>query len=263
MVLRHEKVVKFPVADMDVSKATQARAHGADPDTVTEFAEAMKAGEKFPPVILYAVDMTDGYEGKVVHVMGDGYKRRAAAQKIGMAELDAIVRKGSILDALLCNIEVNADQRAERWTNADKKNSIRMVLANPESSGWSDNRIAKACGVSDGMVTRVRAGEPGEKPARRVGADGRSQPASRPRLNGSAPKAAKAKDEKPAATKKPGGVLFDWHRFNEAFGVVQRAPDEIAKAYRGEKDSSEYSAADMALESLAKVFKTWQRRLAK
>jgi hypothetical protein len=108
-----------------------------------------------------------------------------------------------------------------------------------------------------------------EKPAKRTGKDGRQYTAKKPRKAKPAKeREAGDEDDKPKASKttdkpKPGSPLFDWSDFNKHFGVVARGPDAIAAAYKGEKDGTEYAASMRSLETLAKTFKGWQKRLGK
>ena len=257
MVAKTERVVKVAVEDMQIGYGTQARAE-VSTDTVKDFAEAMKRGDEFPPVILYEEDRTEHYEGKKVLIVGDGFKRRAAAQMIGLAELEAVVRKGTKFDALMCNITENQKQQAERWSLKDRRHSVRMVLGEPEGLQKTDSWIADLCGVSADLVATVRremeqeTGRPG--PSRRVGRDRKSYPAHKP-------KGGKASDNGQEA--KQGAPKYDWREFNRCFGVVARAPDEIVRAYPNEKEGTEHPAASRLLDTLAKVMKGWEKSLAK
>ncbi len=55
-------------------------------------------------------------------------------------------------------------------------------------------------------------------------------------LNESLPKKKRVRDRSP----KPGTEKFDWKGLEAAFGILARAPDDLARAYPKEKGSTEY-----------------------
>lgn len=63
--------------------------------------------------------------------------------------------------------------------------------------------------------------------------------------------------------RKSGQVRFDFHTADKHWGQVVRWPDQIAKAYQGEKASVEFREIDALLEKLAEVRKLWHKRLIK
>ena len=73
---------------------------------VQEYAEAMVAGDVFPPIIVYF----DGAE----HWLGDGFHRIESAKMIGRIEIDADVRQGTQRDAMLFGIGANAKHGLRR-----------------------------------------------------------------------------------------------------------------------------------------------------
>ena len=122
------------------------RAAGVSKATAAEYAEAMKAGALFPPVVVFV-------DSKGVHWLADGFHRCAAAELAGFAEVAADVREGSRKDALLHAASANASHGLRR-TNADKRRAVLLVLsAYPK---WSDRKIAEACGVDHKTVSAAR-----------------------------------------------------------------------------------------------------------
>lgn len=122
------------------------RAAGVSKTTAVEYAEAMKAGALFPPVVVFV-------DSKGVHWLADGFHRCAAAELAGLAEVAADVREGSRKDALLHAASANASHGLRR-TNADKRRAVLLVLsAYPK---WSDRKIAEACGVDNKTVGAAR-----------------------------------------------------------------------------------------------------------
>lgn len=122
------------------------RAAGVSKTTAAEYAEAMKAGALFPPVVVFV-------DSKGVHWLADGFHRCAAAELAGFAEVAADVREGSRKDALLHAASANASHGLRR-TNADKRRAVALVLA--ACPKWSDRRVAEVCGVSHPFVANVK-----------------------------------------------------------------------------------------------------------
>lgn len=255
-----EKVQKVLISDMEIAYGTQCRFNGTNNTIVEEFAEAMRAGEKVPPVILYEDDRTEGYEGRKVLIMGDGFKRRQAAMRIGLAELDAIVRKGDKFAAMQCNIEENKTALGERWTLADRRHAAKLLLAETDGASKSDRWIADLCDLDESTVSKIRhdgEAQGGPRTTRRTGRDGRQRAVPNTRAR------AAAGSNGAARKPKQGGPKYDWREFNRCFGVVARAPDDIVKAYPSEKGGTQCTAAVRCLETLAKVMKGWEKQLQK
>ena len=83
----------LPIADITVDPDVQQRVHHTDPDLIADYAEAVRAGVNFPPVIVF----DDGE-----HIwLADGFHRIEAAQAAGQTAILADVRRGSRRDALL------------------------------------------------------------------------------------------------------------------------------------------------------------------
>lgn len=125
---------------------TQFRA-AENPATVAEYADAMQAGETFPPIVVWRV-------GAELH-LSDGYHRLAALRKLDRATVEADVREGSALDLFEHALGANARHGLPR-TQEDKRKAVRAALAHPELSKRSDTQIAKLCGVSQPFVSKIR-----------------------------------------------------------------------------------------------------------
>ncbi|BAQ63114.1 biosynthesis of aminoglycoside antibiotics (plasmid) [Geminocystis sp. NIES-3708] len=126
---------------------TQSRCK-LDLETIEEYAELMESGVNFPPVILY-------FDGEKYY-LADGFHRLEAAKKCNLLTINAEVRQGSKSDAILYSVSANANHGLRR-TSADKTKAVETVLKNEEWRKWSDNEIAKQCGVSHPFVGKIRA----------------------------------------------------------------------------------------------------------
>ena len=125
---------------------TQPRAV-IDDAVVQEYAEAMREGAKFPPVVVF----NDGYD----YWLADGFHRVAAAKVARFTEIDADEREGLRRDAVLYAMGANANHGVRR-TNADKRRAVTTLLKDPEWAQWSDSEIARRCGVSQPFVGAIR-----------------------------------------------------------------------------------------------------------
>ena len=125
---------------------TQMR-QAIDEATVHEYAEAMAAGDRFPPVIVFH----DGSD----YWLGDGFHRIRAVDYIGQTEIAADVRAGTRRDAILHAVSANRAHGLRR-TNDDKRIAVFALLNDEEWTKWADREIARQCGVSQPFVSKLR-----------------------------------------------------------------------------------------------------------
>lgn len=126
---------------------TQPRT-GTDQMAVAEYAEAMKNGAEFPPVILF-FDGTDYW-------LADGFHRVAASEAAGRAELLADVRQGTRRDAVLFSVGVNAHHGIRR-SSADKRRAVETLLRDEEWRQWADREIGRRADVDHKTVGKIRS----------------------------------------------------------------------------------------------------------
>jgi hypothetical protein len=139
---------RIPLADIDVDDLdVQARLVTDINGAVRDYAEAMKAGAQFPPVVVF--------EGPDGIVLADGFSRHAAAEEVGATDIEAEVHQGAKRDAILYACGAN-QTHGQRRTNADKRRAVSRLLLDPEWGKWSDVDIAERCGVSHSFVSALR-----------------------------------------------------------------------------------------------------------
>lgn len=151
--------------------------------TVAEYAEAMRGGAVFPPVVAF-------YDG-THYWLADGFHRHAAALEAKREFLSVEVRSGTQRDAVLFSLGANAAHGLRR-TNADKRRGVETLLRDAEWRTWSDSRIAKQCEVSAPFVGNVRQDlqDAGEIPAQTVRRDAKGRVLETKAIGEAAPVAA-------------------------------------------------------------------------
>ena len=137
----------LPLGEIRRDGGTQPRA-ALDDETLAEYAEAMKAGAEFPPVIVF-------YDG-AAYWLADGFHRVNAAMRAELTTVAAQVMAGTQRDAILYSTGANAAHGLRR-TNADKRRAVERLLRDDEWGKWADREIARRCNVSDKTVAAVRA----------------------------------------------------------------------------------------------------------
>jgi hypothetical protein len=140
------KIKQIKLSEIVIDAGTQQR-EAINTGIVSEYAEAIKCGAKFPPVVVFS----DG----VNYYLVDGFHRRHAYAALEIPAIDAEVHDGTVRDAILFSASVNKTHGI-RPTNADKRKSVLMLLSDQEWSEWSDRKIAKHCNVSDVFVGKLR-----------------------------------------------------------------------------------------------------------
>ena len=129
-----------------IDKGTQSRAAISE-DTVSDYAEAMQAGDQFPAITVF-------FDG-VDYYLADGFHRLHAAKRLHKASIQADVRTGTLRDAILYSLGANRDHGLRR-SNADKRKCVQTLLEDFEWGELSVNEMARICGVSPQLVTAVR-----------------------------------------------------------------------------------------------------------
>ena len=144
-------MTKFVEISSLVTEGLQTR-DGLAKAVVKDYAEALKAGMRLPPVTV----VQDSVSGQLYLV--DGYHRKAAAVMAGRTMIDAEVTEGTFTDAVRLAIRANATNGLRR-TNADKRNALKLAWEHRRElfpGEPSHELLAKACGVSERTVRRFR-----------------------------------------------------------------------------------------------------------
>lgn len=138
--------MKINLSEIRIDGGTQSRVE-INEQVVSDYAEAIHAGIRFPEVSLF-------FDGTTYWLV-DGFHRFLAHERAGKKSIDAESRNGTQRDAILYSVGANADHGLRR-SNADKRKAVGILLADAEWGAWSDRQIAEACSVSHNFVSELR-----------------------------------------------------------------------------------------------------------
>lgn len=138
------------ISDIIVDQKYQFRV-ACDPVVVENYALLISEGVKFPPITLFRiVDPKSEILGKVVLVAG--FQRLEAYQINDYRKLECEIYEGTEDDASMFALPSNS-RHGSAYTHADKRKVVRSAFNHPIMKKWSDNRLSKYLGVSQGFVS--------------------------------------------------------------------------------------------------------------
>jgi hypothetical protein len=146
--LDNERTGQMKLNQLTIDGGTQSRVKIIQ-EAIDEYAEALKGGARFPPVLVY-------YDG-IKYYLTDGFHRFFAHQKAGIRDIEVQIVNGTLRDAILRSFSVNSENGRHR-SNEDKRNAVQAMLDDFEWQFWNNTEIAKACRVSETLVTSMRSG---------------------------------------------------------------------------------------------------------
>jgi hypothetical protein len=142
------EVARIPLADIEADETIQCRIT-IDADTVAAYADDIRVGDDFPPVVVFRDPETG------VLRLADGFHRYRAHAAAGDELISAEVRDGDYRAARLFAVGANRTN-SRQMTRADKRKALDRLLLDKEWSAWSDNHIARKVGVNNHTVKRRR-----------------------------------------------------------------------------------------------------------
>ena len=144
------------IADIRIDGGTQTRVKLIQ-EKVDEYAELMKDGIKFPPVVVF-------YDGKD-YWMSAGFHRYFGNRKIGNTTIECEVIEGTVRDAKL--YAYGANKHGLPHSPEENRLIVLELLKDPEWCTWTNAQIAKHIGISAMTVGRIKKAnevvEPEEK----------------------------------------------------------------------------------------------------
>lgn len=126
---------------------TQPRA-ALDFEVVEDYCQAMQAGARFPPVVVFY----DGAE----YWLADGFHRVKAAYAAGHDTIDCDVHQGTREEAQWHSFSANKTNGLRRTTR-DKQRAVKAALLHANGAYLSDCQVARHVGVDQKTVTNWRS----------------------------------------------------------------------------------------------------------
>jgi hypothetical protein len=136
----------LPLSSICVDWTINARA-AMRREMTLEYAEALKAGAKFPPVTVF-------FDGNA-YWLADGFHRYVAYEIAGVVEIPVEIRLGTPRAAALYSAAANG-LHGLRPTKSDRRKVIIRMLEDPEWTRWSNQQIASLCGAEPDTVDELR-----------------------------------------------------------------------------------------------------------
>ncbi len=118
--------------ELRLDGGTQARAE-MNQATIADYAEAIKAGDTFPPIVAM-------FDGKT-HWVVEGFHRWYAFKAAGKHRVPVLVRRGSQEAAIVAACAANATHGLQR-THADKVKALKMLMETAPGKKMSEADLA-------------------------------------------------------------------------------------------------------------------------
>ena len=236
------KIEKVHLSDL-ITEGLQVRCV-IDKNVVAEYAEAMKDGAKFPPIIVFKEERKPRKGKKIPDLyLADGYHRVGAAKELGLDEIEAEVREGGFNEALSFALHANVSHGLRR-TNADKRRALEMAWSNRKS-------LFKV------FLGQDKNGKPNGEPSSTQLAKmaGVTQPHALSFINEVAKRDSATDDGDEENAAEPEGVKANLAKGLDRFGVA--IPEKLLPAFKGAADVRKLSREVRALRnSLEERFKS-------
>lgn len=141
-------IESIDVALIELNGGTQSRSK-LDEQTLEDYVQGWQLGTTFPPIEVY-------FDGQK-YWLADGFHRSESFKRAGKGRLiEAIVHQGTRRDAILHSVGANASHGLRR-TNPDKRRAVLTLLKDEEWSRWSNQAIARKCGVDESLVRTLKS----------------------------------------------------------------------------------------------------------
>jgi hypothetical protein len=144
----HPELMTVPIASLVRDQQQVQQRVSLDTEKVVEYKALYQDGHDLGCLIVFQTPSG-------VYYLADGFHRTHAAALAGLTELHCEVYQGTKRDAILYATSCNL--HGKPLTNADKRKRVHTLLHDPEWNSWSDNSIAKHCGVTQPFVSKLRA----------------------------------------------------------------------------------------------------------
>jgi hypothetical protein len=136
-------VKSLNVLNIRIDGGTQTRQ--LNQDRVSEYAEQIKDGAKFPPIVVF-------FDGKE-YWLSSGFHRYFANKQIGNVSIECDVKEGTIRDAKL--FAYGANGHGLPHTSEENRRIVLEMRQDSEWMGWTNAQIAKHIHISAMTVGRI------------------------------------------------------------------------------------------------------------
>ena len=138
--------MRLPLHEIVLVPELQVRETISD-ESIKDFAEAMRGGDVFPDVVVFQID------GR--YYLADGFHRYYATQELGKTGIKAIVKKGTMEDAIVFAAGANK-RNGIPLDFGDKVKAVRMLLGVPAWRRKANLVVAGHVGCARTTVSTVR-----------------------------------------------------------------------------------------------------------
>lgn len=140
------KTKTIKISEIVIDAGTQQRER-INPEVVNEYAESIRCGNKFPPVVVFF--------DSVNYYLADGFHRVHAHDELEIDDIEAEINDGNLDDATLYSYASNKTHGLRR-SQADKKKAVVGMISHPKFGMWTNRDIAKHIDVSHTYVNKLR-----------------------------------------------------------------------------------------------------------
>lgn len=138
----------LPVEQVIATPKTQVRVHMLKV-IVAEYAEAMRGGARFPPVVIFN-------DGSREYILADGHYRLAAYKSLDRKTIPAHIYEGGKSDALRYALTANKTHGL-RLNPTDKRRAVVLALKDSQLREMSVRNLADLIGVGKTLVAEIKS----------------------------------------------------------------------------------------------------------
>ena len=223
-------------------------------EIVTEYAQAIKAGDEFPAVVVF----NDGVD----NWLADGFHRFHAHNQAGKTSISADIHQGTARDAVLFSFGANGTHGLKR-SNADKRKAVATMLSDAEWAEWSDRKIAEVCGVGHPFVAAIRNPEVATKQQsnRETSAAKKTKKVESDSTTPTKSEPAKAESKPAVATASVVTPAEEYTDLDAAHDQIAELQSALAVANIGSADTEEAQQAKTLIDDLRQEVKVLRANL--
>ena len=145
--------LQLPIDKIDIRDQYQIRFH-LDETRVNEYAELMKDGVQFPPILVGEFVGYRGPDPDPTYFLLDGFHRLEAAKRAGKtAMIVNVAQVHSQSDKIETALRANSQHGLPLTTEERRRAVAFLIQLNP---GETLQKLARRCGVSKSTVARIR-----------------------------------------------------------------------------------------------------------